>query len=188
MANNRQKFQQEFECDFLGSANTLVAPWKLAQIDFRVPIEIRGKLRIYKKPIFVSENGPKHCYLITVDVAQGQQLDSSVAQVIDITHSPFEQVATYQDDSVKPAQFAPVIAQLGKWYNDAFLFFEINGEALLTAQLCQEDLNYENIIQIFMHKKKGQQMSAGFHRASKIGLKSSGRHQTYWCDRTQITY
>jgi hypothetical protein len=35
MANNQQKFQQEFECDFLGSANTLVAPWKLAQIDYR---------------------------------------------------------------------------------------------------------------------------------------------------------
>jgi hypothetical protein len=33
MANNLQKFQQEFECDFLGSANSLVAPWKLAQID-----------------------------------------------------------------------------------------------------------------------------------------------------------
>jgi hypothetical protein len=38
MGNNLQKFQQEFECDFLGSANTLVAPWKLAQlVVFKVP-------------------------------------------------------------------------------------------------------------------------------------------------------
>jgi hypothetical protein len=173
MAGNRQKFQQEFECDFLGSANSLVAPWKLAQIDWRVPMEVRGKLRIYEKPVFLSEAGPAHVYLVTVDVAQGQQLDSSVAQVIDITTSPFKQVAVYQDDSIKPAQFAPIIAQIGNWYNKAFLFFEVNGEALLTAQICQEELEYENLIQIFMHKKKGQQMSAGHALNAKVGLKSS---------------
>ncbi len=173
MANNRQKFQQEFECDFLGSANSLVAPWKLAQIDYLTPLEIRGKLRVYEKPIYLTEKGPGHVYIVLSDVAQGQQLDSSVAQVIDITVSPFKQVAVYQDDSIKPAQFAPVVAQLGNWYNKAYLFFEINGEALLTAQICQEELEYENIIQVFMHKKKGQQMSMGFHPAAKVGLKSS---------------
>jgi hypothetical protein len=173
MAGNRQKFQQEFECDFLGSANSLVAPWKLVQIDYKPPIELRGKMRVYEKPIYMTEAGPAHVYLITVDVAQGQQLDSSVAQVIDITTSPFKQVAVYQDDSIKPAQFAPLVVQMGKWYNNAYLFFEINGEALLTAQVCQEEMEYENIIQIFMHKKKGQQMSSGYAPSAKMGLKSS---------------
>ncbi len=173
MANNRQKFQQEFECDFLGSANSLVAPWKLAQIDWVTPLEIRGKLRVYEKPVYMSEAGPAHVYLVTVDVAQGQELDSSVAQVIDITTSPFKQVATYQDNSIKPAQFAPVVTNIGKWYNNAYLFFEINGEALLTAQICQEELEYENVIQVAMHKKKGQQMSGGHAPNAKIGLKSS---------------
>jgi hypothetical protein len=173
MANNRQKFQQEFECDFLGSANSLVAPWKLAQINCCVPLEVRGKMRIYEKPIYMTEDGPAHTYIVCVDVAQGQQLDSSVAQVIDITLSPFKQVAIFQDDTVKPAQLAPVVVQIGKWYNNAFMFFEINSEALLTAQLCLEDLEYENLIQVYMHKKKGQQMSAGFQKASKPGLKSS---------------
>jgi hypothetical protein len=87
--------------------------------------------------------------------------------------APFRQVAVYQDKSVKPAQLAPICVQLAKWYNEAFLFFEINGEALLTAQVCQEELEYGSIIQIFMHPKKGQQISSGFHARSRIGLKSS---------------
>lgn len=181
MANNEQKFQQEFECDFLGSANSLVAPWKLAQIDFREPLEHRGKLRVYQKPIHLSEDGPAHVYVCTVDVAQGQLLDSSVVQVIDITSSPFVQVGCYQDNSIKPAQLGQVVVQIARWYNDAFLFFEINGEALATALICQEDFQYENIIHVFMHKKKGQQLSAGFTPTARIGLKSTEATKRIGC-------
>lgn len=181
MANNQQKFQQEFECDFLGSANTLVAPWKLIQIDYKLPIEERGKLRIYKKPIYLTDEGPAHVYICTVDVAQGQEMDSSVVQVIDITNSPFEQVAVFQDASIKPAQLAGVVQQIGRYYNDAFLFFEINGEALATALICQEDLQYENIIHVYMHKKKGQQLSGGFHPSARIGLKSTEATKRIGC-------
>lgn len=181
MANNLSKFQQEFECDFLGSANTLVAPWKLAQIVWRQPTELRGKLRIYEKPIYLTEDGPAHTYIITVDVAQGQEQDSSVAQVIDITTAPFKQVAVYQDASIKPAQFAPVVAQLGRWYNSAYLFFEINSEAHAVAELVQEELEYENIIQIAMHKKKGQQLSGGHHVSAKVGLKTNEKTKRIGC-------
>jgi len=173
MANDVSKFQQEFECDFLGSANSLIAPWKIAQLGYHDPVELRGPLRIYEKPIYLSEDGPAHVYICTVDVAQGQEKDSSVVQVIDITNHPFKQVAVYQDNSIKPAQLAPVCVQIAQWYNDAFLFFEINGEAFATAQICNEELEYSNIIQVFPHKKKGQQLSSGFHPTARIGLKSS---------------
>jgi hypothetical protein len=173
MANDTQKFMQEYECDFLGSSNALISPWKLTQLSFIPPLELRGPLRVYDKPIYLTDEGPAHVYICTVDVAQGQDKDSSVIQVIDITLSPFKQVAIYQDKTIKPAQLAPVCVQIAKWYNDAYLFFEINGEALLPAQLCMENLEYGNIIQIFMHKKKGQQLSSGFHPSSRMGLKSS---------------
>lgn len=181
MANNEQQFAQEFECDFLGSANTLVAPWKLARIDYRLPLELRGPLRVYEKPIYLTEEGPAHVYVCTVDVAQGQQIDSSVVQVIDITESPFRQVAVYQDSSIKPAQLAPVVVQIARWYGDAFIFFEINGEALATALIVQEDLAYENMIYVYMHKKKGQQLSAGYHPSARLGLKSTEATKRIGC-------
>jgi hypothetical protein len=181
MGNNEQQFQQEFECDFLGSANTLVGPWKLAQLSFKAPLENRGKLRIYEKPIYLSDDGPAHVYLCGVDVAQGQGQDSSVIQVIDITTSPFKQVAVYQDNTIKPAQLATVVSQVGRWYNDAYVIFEINGEAKATADICHEDLEYPNIIQIFMHKKKGQQMSSGNAPNAKIGLKSTEATKRIGC-------
>jgi hypothetical protein len=173
LANDAQKFAQEYECDFLGSSNSLIGPWKLATLSFGEPLRMEGSLRVYEKPVYLTEEGPAHVYICTVDVAQGQEKDSSVVQVIDITLTPFRQVAVYQDKSIKPAQLAPVIVQLARSYNDAFLFFEINGEALLPAQLCQEELEYSNMIQVFMHKKKGQQLSSGFHPTARIGLKSS---------------
>jgi hypothetical protein len=181
MGNNLQQFAQEFECDFLGSANTLVGPWKLAQLSYIQPSEIRGSLRIYKKPIHLSDAGPAHVYCACVDVAQGQEQDSSVIQVVDITTNPFEQVAVYQDKSIKPAQLATVCVDVARWYNEAFLFFEINGEALATAQLCHEEMEYTNLIYIFMHKKKGQQISGGFHERAKFGLKSSEATKRIGC-------
>ncbi len=180
MGNNLSQFQQEFECDFLGSAGTLVAPWKLAQIAWKPPLEVRGKLRVYQKPIYLTEEGPAHIYMVLVDVAQGQEQDSSVIQVIDITTSPFTQVACYQDKSIKPAQLAPVCFQVGQWYNNAYMFFEINGEALVTAEICAEDLGYENIIYIAMHKRKGQTISGG-QPNSKIGLKSNEKTKRTGC-------
>lgn len=180
MANNLSRFQQEFECDFLGSANTLVAPWKIGQIVWRPPIEVRGKLRIYSKPVYLTEDGPAHVYMVLVDVAQGQEQDSSVIQVIDVTTNPFQQVAVYQDASIKPSQLAPVVAQIAQWYNNAYLFFEINGEALVTAEICAEDLGYENIIYIAMHRRKGQTISNG-QPGSKIGLKSNEKTKRTGC-------
>lgn len=173
MGNNLQKFQQEFECDFMGSANTLIAPWKLAQLSFRDPIETRGKLRIYKKPIYMSEEGPAHIYQVTVDVAQGQQSDSSVINVTDISVNPFEQCAVFQDDSIKPAQLAPVVRDLARYYANAYILVEINGEGLSVADMIATDLEYENVMMVYPHPKKGQRLSQGSTPKARMGLKTS---------------
>jgi len=181
MANDRSKFQQEFECDFLGSANSLIAPWKLGQLAYVPPTECRGRLRIYKQPVHLTDEEQAHVYIVTCDVAQGQDKDSSVLQAVDITTKPFKQVAVYQDSTIKPAQLAPVAVQLCRYYNNAFLFFEINSEAFATAQLCHEELEYENMIFCHMHKKKGQQLSAGFHQSARLGLKSTEATKRIGC-------
>lgn len=180
-SGSEQKFQQEHECDFMGSANTLIAPWRLKQLIFSPPIEERGSLKIYKKPIYQSLNSDGHVYLLCVDVGQGQNQDYSTIQVIDITETPWEQVATYRDNSIKPTQFAKVVEDLGKYYNYGFLFFEINGEGLSVATICQEEFEYENLIYIFMHPKKGQSITSGFHKRARYGLKQSEATKRIGC-------
>ena len=62
---SKRQFAQEFECDFLGSADTLISPSKLQAIPFTDPITSNAGLDVYKR----SEEG--HEYIITVDVARG---------------------------------------------------------------------------------------------------------------------
>jgi len=180
-SGSEQKFQQEHECDFMGSANTLVAPWRLKQIVYSPALEERGSLRIYKKPIYQSLHSDGHIYMILVDVGQGQNQDYSCAQVVDITVTPWEQVATYRDNTVKPAQFAPIVADLGRYYNQGYLFFEINGEGLAVSDMCKEDFEYENIIYIFPHPKKGQTITTGFQKRARTGLKQSEATKRIGC-------
>ena len=44
-----EQFQQEFECDFLGSVDTLIAPTKIKNMQL-TPIESKGGLDMYEKP------------------------------------------------------------------------------------------------------------------------------------------
>ena len=64
---SEQQFQQEFECDFIGSAGTLIAGAKLKSLTYNDPITSSGGLDIYEQPI------PGHEYLMTVDVSVGYE-------------------------------------------------------------------------------------------------------------------
>jgi hypothetical protein len=149
---------------------------ELKQMTFRKPIDEQvdsfgNGWRFYQKPVRTTEENTAHVYIICVDVGQGQEQDFSVCQVIDISENPFMQVATFRDNRIKPTQFATVVRDLGRYYNNAFLFFEINAEGASVAEIVADEFSYENIIYIFPHKKRGQQISAGYHPRSRLGLK-----------------
>ena len=62
---SEQQFKVEFECEFLGSVDTLISPSKLRTMPYEDPIQqIRG-LSVYKQ---VEKD---HNYIVTVDVARG---------------------------------------------------------------------------------------------------------------------
>ena len=63
---SEQQFKTEFECEFLGSINTLINPSKLKNLVYDDPLKKNAGLDIYEDPI--EENN----YLITVDVARGR--------------------------------------------------------------------------------------------------------------------
>ena len=93
-ASERQ-FVQEFECEFLGSVDTLIAPSKLKTMVYEDPM-IRNKgLDIYEQV------KPDHNYILTVDVARGVSNDYSAFTLIDITEIPYKLVGKYRNNNIK---------------------------------------------------------------------------------------
>ncbi|NBP56849.1 terminase, partial [bacterium] len=178
---SERQFAQEFETEFLGSSNTLISGYKLQQLRYINPIAEHDKMKIYEQPI---KEGPEHksdhLYCICVDVSEGKNLDSSAFSIIDISSTPYKQVATYSSSSISPILFPTVIYNAAKLYNDAYVLVEINNNPQV-ADILHQDLEYENLLKIFTGNKKPQQLSAGFARGVQMGLKMSPQVKQIGC-------
>ena len=169
------QFRQEFECEFIGSTNTLIHPVKLRSLVWHNPIHTEGNLRIYKRP------EPKRTYCMTVDVAEGQGLDYSTFSIIDVSEIPYRLVATYRDNKISPMLFPTIIVQTAKIYNEAFILVEINSIGLQVSDIIHNDFAYENLIKIEMKGKQGQQQTPGFKKRIAFGLKTTKQTKMIGC-------
>ena len=109
-----QQFRVEFECEFLGSVDTLINPSKLRSLVYEDPIKSNKGLDIYNNP------EKDHDYIMTVDVARGVGIDYSAFVVFDITTFPHQVVAKYRNNEIKPMLFPSVIHDMAKAYNNAY--------------------------------------------------------------------
>jgi hypothetical protein len=174
-------FDQEFSTMFLGSSNTLISGLKLQQMVYQDPVTEHDKVKIYKPPVKGDDDNAKdHLYAIVVDVSEGKGLDCSTFSVIDISTTPYEQVATYKSSSVSPILFPTEIYNAAKLYNDAYVLVEINNTPQV-ADILHQDLEYENLWKVFTGNKKPQQLSAGFARGVQMGLKMSPQVKRIGC-------
>ncbi len=171
---SERQFEQEFEAQFLGSSNTLISSKKLQEISYSVPITEHDGLKIYEPPVKddADRHTVEHTYIITVDVSEGKNQDSSAFSVIDITQTPYKQVATYKSPLISPLLLPTVIYNAAKYYNDAHVLIEINNNPQV-ADTLHQDFEYENILKVFTGNKQPQQLSAGFARGIQMGLKMS---------------
>jgi hypothetical protein len=169
------QFRQEFECEFIGSTNTLIHPAKLRTLVFKNPIHQDGLMDIYEHPI------PNHTYCMTVDVAEGQGLDYSTFSIIDVTSIPYKQVAKYKNNKITPFLFPTIIVTAAKAYNEAFILVEINSIGLQVSDIIHNELAYENLIKIQMKGKQGQQSTPGFTKKIAYGLKMSRQTKMIGC-------
>ena len=179
---SERQFKQEFETEFLGSTNTLISGYKLQQLVYKDPIANHDLLKIYEHPVKegVDESKSDHLYCICVDVSEGKNLDSSAFSVIDISQTPYRQVATYKSSSITPILFPTVIYNTARYYNDAYVLVEINNNPQVADSL-HADFEYENLWKIFTGNKKPQQLSAGFARGIQMGLKMSVQVKAIGC-------
>ena len=153
---SQEQFNREFECEFLGSINTLIHPTKIKSMVFDDPIQRNAGLELYKKP---EKEG---LYTIVCDVARGTEQDYSAFLVFDVSQLPYRIVAKYRNNQIKPLLFPNVIHDVAKAYNNAYVMIEVNdiGEQVATAM--QYDLEYDNLIMASMRGRAGQILGSGF--------------------------
>ena len=162
------QFKVEFECEFLGSVDTLIAPSKLRSLIYENPRKSNAGLDVYKEP------EQKHDYLITVDVARGVEKDYSAFVVTDITKFPHNIVAKYRNNQVKPMLFPSIIYDIATSYNNAFILCEVNDIGDQVASIINYDLEYENLLMCSMRGRAGQIVGQGFSgKKTQLGVKMS---------------
>ena len=165
---SKRQFAQEFECDFLGSADTLISPAKLQAIPFEDPIQSNAGLDVYER----AKEG--HEYIITVDVARGIGGDYSAFIVFDITTLPYKIVAKYRDNEIKPVLFPSVIIQVAKEYRFPYILVEVNDIGDSIAATLNYDLEYPNVLMCAMRGRAGQVVGQGFSGTkTQLGVKMS---------------
>jgi hypothetical protein len=165
---SESQFNSEFECEFLGSIDTLISPAKLKQLTYRTPIRSNSGLDLYEMPL------EKSTYIITADVARGTQNDYSAFLVFDITTIPYKVVAKYRDNEIKPLLFPTKIHEVAKAYNQAFVMIEVNDIGEQVASTMQFDLEYDNLIMASMRGRAGQVLGGGFSGGrAQLGLRTT---------------
>jgi len=173
---SEEQFKVEFECEFLGSVDTLINPTKLRNLVYEDPIRKNKGLDVYENP--KEENN----YLITVDVARGISHDYSAFVVFDITEFPYKIVAKYRSNQIKPMLFPNIIHEMAKAYNQAYVLVEVNDIGDQVSNILYFDLEYENILMCAMRGRAGQVVGSGFSgKKSQLGVRMTSTVKKLGC-------
>ena len=174
---SESQFRAEFECEFIGSQNTLITPHKLKCLAYRKPIKARDDgLKMYY------ESEQNHRYFMAVDVSRGKEIDYHAITVIDITEMPYRIVATYRNNSLAPMLLPTVVNAVGKIYNDAYCMVEINDIGGQVSDILYNEFEYENLLVTSVRGRKGQTMDGGFGSfQTQLGVKTSSMVKKVGC-------
>ena len=152
---SEQQFNTEFECEFLGSIDTLIKAQKLKTMSYNPPITSNAGFDMFEKP------QKDHTYVMTADVSRGTSNDYSAFLVFDVTQMPYKIVGKYRDNEVKPLLFPAKIYDVARAYNQAFVLIEVNDIGEQVATTMQFDLEYDNLIMASMRGRAGQVLGGG---------------------------
>lgn len=162
-----EKFLQEMECEFMGSAGTLLSAAALKSLAFVKPQHVSETgIKLYEAPIV------GHSYTVIVDTSRGRGLDYSACIAIDITQIPYRLVATYKDNNISPLVYPSVIKQIADYYNQAQVLVEINDNGQQITDSLFEDYEYENILSTVDLKGKIA-LTWGYGNKSQRGIRTT---------------
>ena len=165
---SEQQFQTEFECEFLGSIDTLISPHKLRTLAYKTPVQSNAGLDVYEQP------QKDHTYFMCADVSRGTKNDYSAYVVFDVTKVPYRVVAKFKDNEVKPMMFPQKIYHVARAYNQAFVLIEVNDIGEQVANAMQFDMEYDNLVMASMRGRAGQVMGGGFSGGkAQLGVRTT---------------
>src|SRR5210317_1395512 len=142
IANTSQlQFDQEFGNTFFGTGDTLINAETLLSLRAKPPKESRegGCFLVYEEP------EKSHEYITLVDVSKGRGQDYSTFNVIDISTTPFRQVAVYRNNTISPILYPNIIYKYASLYNQSYVVIESNDQGTVVCNGLYYDLEYENV-------------------------------------------
>ena len=170
------QFATEFECEFVGSVDTLLNPSKIRTMSHSNPIVSNQGLDMYEQPIKGRD------YVITVDVARGTVKDYSAFVVFDVSKMPYRIVAKYRNNEIKPLLFPHTIERVAKNYNNAHVCVEVNDVGHQVADALQFELEYTNLLMCMMKGRAGQILGGGFSkRGAQLGVRMTKQVKRIGC-------
>ena len=162
---SEEQFQQEFECEFLGSVNTLISASKIKATPYVTPIKSAQGVDIYE------DRKEGHTYVAAVDVSRGVDKDYSAFLVFDVTSMPYKVVAKYRSNEIKPFVFPNIISRVCLAYNQAHILTEVNDIGQQVADALQFEIEYPNLLMTTQKGRAGQILGAMYSgRGSSMGV------------------
>ena len=179
-----EAFSQEYECNFLGSSDTLISGTKLKEIVIedikeRKPIFEDHILDIYEHPKLEGKDEKEHIYFITVDVSEGRGLDYSALVVFDCSVVPYKVVAKYRSNTTPTIIFPAIVHEVAKYY-DAYVLVEVNMNAQVADNLYYE-CNYEKLFKCSIGNKQPQNLCLEKPKNGHLGIKTSAYTKRIGC-------
>ena len=172
---SEQQFQTEFECEFLGSVNTLINATKLKSLAHVDP-QRSNDIDVFEMP---KQN---HTYACTVDVSRGTNNDYSAFVIFDVSQMPYKVVAKYRSNEIKPVVFPNIIDTICRKYNYAYVLIETNDLGQQVADAMQFECEYDNMLMCTQKGRSGQILGGGFSgRGSSLGLRMTKAAKRVGC-------
>lgn len=170
------QFQQEFECEFLGSSNTLIRASVLRRLVPITALQENEHLKVYALPDKTRQ------YAMVVDTSHGLGNDYSAGIIFDITTTPYTIAAVYRNNDIPPMLLPDVVFNLGKQYNYCPILVETNDIGQQVADILYHDLEYENLIFGTQNERDGQIISGGFAgRRMHYGVRTNKQVKRIGC-------
>jgi hypothetical protein len=169
------KFAQEHEIEFLGSAGTLISATALKNMVFTDPVltSMENKLKIYENP---KEMCP---YVITADTSYGKEIDYSAFIVFDVSKAPYRIVATYKNNDISAQEYPGVIKTVANFFNRAYVMAESNDIGAMMLQILTQDMEYEHIF--YTNDEKTNQMLS-IVTSNQPGLRTTKKTKRIGCN------
>ena len=148
-----QKFRQEYECEFVGSAVTLIDYKILQKLHPDNPLPMAAtppdfQMRMFQKPIIrqkMEVNG--WTYIASIDTGYGIRKDYHVLQVLLAkSNIDLEQVFVMSSNTVTIEDFCAYSYLVLQGYGFPPLTIEYNGPGARTLGIMFNNLQYENLV------------------------------------------